>query len=163
MHFRLRSFDALTPAELYGILALRQRVFVVEQACAFLDADGRDPVSLHLFAVEPPQDAGARDEVVACLRIVPPGAKFELPSLGRIVTAPEVRGTGLGRTIVAKAIEVVEERWGKVPIAISAQRHLALFYGEFGFTQIGEPYDEDGIPHIDMRRPAALVSRGAPG
>jgi ElaA protein len=153
MHFRLRSFDALTPAELYGILALRQRVFVVEQSCVFLDADGRDQASLHLFAVREANDPHGRDEVVACLRIVSPGAKFDLPSLGRIVTAPEVRGTGLGRAIVAKAIEAVEERWGKVAIAISAQRHLALFYGEFGFAQIGEPYDEDGIPHIDMRRP----------
>lgn len=151
MRWRIRTFDALTPAELYDVLSLRQRVFVVEQSCAFLDADGRDQASLHVFAID--EQAPARG-VLACLRVVPPGAKFEEPSLGRIVTAPEVRGSGLGRGIVAKGIEAALDRWGQVPLALSAQRHLAHFYGEFGFVPVGAPYEEDGIPHLDMRRPA---------
>ncbi len=144
MRWTLRPFDALTPAELYGILALRQRVFVVEQACAYLDADGRDPASLHLFAT----DAAGR--YVACLRVVPPGTKFVEPSLGRIVTAPEVRRTGLGRDLVARGIDAAIGAHGRVSIRISAQRYLERFYGEFGFVTQGAPYDEDGIPHVDM-------------
>jgi ElaA protein len=144
MRWTLRAFDALTPGELYGILALRQRVFVVEQACAYLDADGRDPASLHLFAC----DAAGR--YVACLRVVPPGTKFVEPSLGRIATAPEVRRTGLGREIVARGIEAAIAAHGRVSIRISAQRYLERFYGEFGFVTQGTPYDEDGIPHVDM-------------
>ena len=146
VRWTLRAFDALSPHELYAILALRQRVFVVEQACAFLDADGRDAASLHLFATD---HAGA---CVACLRVVPPGAKFAEPSLGRIVTAPEVRGAGLGREIVRRGVAAALEAHGRVPIALSAQRHLKRFYREFGFAPRGEPYDEDGIPHLDMVR-----------
>ncbi len=148
VRWTLRPFDALSPHQLYAILALRQRVFVVEQACAFLDADGRDPASLHLFATD---HAGA---CVACLRVVPPGAKFAEPSLGRIVTAPEVRGTGLGRELVRRGIEAAIEAHGRVPLALSAQRHLERFYAQLGFFLRGEPYDEDGIAHLDMVRPA---------
>jgi ElaA protein len=37
-------------------------------------------------------------------------------------------------------------------IRISAQQHLANFYSTFGFTTVSEPYDEDGIPHVEMLR-----------
>jgi len=135
-----REFGELSIVDLYAILELRGRVFVVEQACAYLDADGLDQISRHLWA----EDVG----VVAYLRIVPAGAKFAEVSLGRIVTAPEARGTGLGRTLVRRGLAAV----GGAPVRISAQVHLEAFYGEFGFTRAGEPYVEDGIPHVDMVR-----------
>jgi ElaA protein len=148
MRWVLRRYDALALDELYGVLALRQRVFIVEQKCAFLDADGRDRDALHVFATD---DQG---RIIACLRVVPPGGKFAEPSLGRIVTAPEVRGEGLGRAIVARGIEATIEAYGDVAIRISAQRHLERFYGAFGFVAVGDPYLEDDIPHLDMLRPS---------
>ncbi len=33
---------------------------------------------------------------------------------------------------------------------ISAQAHLKRFYSAFGYAQVSEEYDEDGIPHIEM-------------
>jgi len=135
-----RPFGELSVVDLYAITALRERVFIVEQACPYLDADGLDPASRHLWA--------EADDVVAYLRIVPPGAKFEEVSLGRIVTAPELRGTGLGRVLVSRGLASV----GGVPVRIGAQAHLERFYADFGFRRASEPYLEDGIPHLEMLR-----------
>jgi ElaA protein len=141
-----RAFGELSVAELYAIIALREQVIVVEQACAYLEADGRDPAARHLWAeaIRPGQAA----TIWAYLRIVPAGAKFDEVSLGRIVTAPAARGTGLGRALVGRGLAAV----GAVPVRISAQAHLERFYGEFGFRRAGESYLEDGIPHIEMLR-----------
>jgi ElaA protein len=144
-----RAFAELSPAELYAIIALRERVFIVEQTCLYLDADGYDPVCRHLWA-----EAGA---IAAYLRIVPAGVKFADVALGRIVTAPEARGTGLGRALVRRALEAV----GDVAVRMSAQAHLERFYGELGFVRASDNYLEDGIPHIEMlRAPGAAASPG---
>lgn len=138
-----RAFDALTPRELYAIVALRERVFVVEQACVYQDADGRDPQCRHVWA----ERAGA---IAAYLRIVPAGAKFAETSIGRVIVAPEHRGTGLGRTLMRRGLVAA----GPGPIRLSAQAHLERFYADLGFRRASDVYDEDGIPHIDMLRPA---------
>lgn len=138
-----RAFGELSITELYAILELRQRVFVIEQACVYLDADGADPPSRHLWA-----EAGPGGAIQAYLRIVPAGVKFEEVSIGRIVTAPAARGTGLGRTLVARGLAAV----GEVPVRIGAQAHLERFYGEFGFRRVSEPFVDDGILHIEMLR-----------
>jgi ElaA protein len=142
-----KTFHELTVDELYAILRLRQEVFVVEQTCAYLDCDDHDQRSIHLFTTDD-------DTVVAYARVLPPGEKFAEASLGRVVTAKSARRTGAGRAIVQRAIEVIERRFGRVPIRISAQSYLARFYGELGFSRDSEEYPEDGIPHLEMRRPA---------
>ena len=127
--------------QLYKIVALRQRVFVVEQSCAYLDADGVDLMARHLWAE-------AAGEIHAYARIVPAGLKFPELSIGRVITAPEARGTGLGKELMQRAIAAS----GNVPIRIGAQAHLEKFYGELGFARASDVYDEDGIPHIEMIR-----------
>ena len=144
MRWHDRAFDELTVHELYAIIALRERVFVVEQQCAYLDADGVDLVSRHLWATA---DDGA---LHAYLRIVPAGVRFPEVAIGRVITAPEARGTGLGRELMERGIAAVGAR----PIRIGAQAHLEKFYGSLGFTAVSPVYDEDGIPHIEMLRPA---------
>jgi ElaA protein len=136
-----RTFAELTPAELYAILALRQRVFVVEQNCVYLDTDGVDQVSRHLWAERGGVPA-------AYLRIVPAGVKFPEASIGRVITAPEARGEGLGRELMKRGLAAA----GAVPIRIGAQAYLEKFYGELGFVRVSDVYDEDGIPHILMLR-----------
>ena len=142
--WHLRRFAELTTAELYAIMALRQQVFVVEQKCAYLDADDLDQVSTHLWA--------ERDGAIAAyLRIVPAGAKFEELSIGRVITAPAARGSGLGRELMKRGIAAA----GAVPIRLGAQAHLEKFYAELGFVRASDVYDEDGIPHVDMVRLAS--------
>lgn len=140
LHWHDRAFDELTTRELYAITALRERVFVVEQNCPYLDADGVDLVSRHLW--------GEDGQLRAYLRIVPAGAKFAEVSLGRVITAPEVRGSGLGKELMKRGLAAV----GAVPVRIGAQAHLEKFYGELGFVRASDVYDEDGIPHIEMLR-----------
>jgi ElaA protein len=137
-----RAFADLTVGELYAIVQLREQVFVVEQACVYLDADGTDPVSRHVWAAR-------GDAIVAYCRIVPAGVKYAEPSIGRVITAPAARGTGLGKQLMQRAIAAVGSA-----IRIGAQAHLEAFYNELGFVRVSEPYDEDGIPHLEMLRPA---------
>ncbi len=145
LRFILKSFDELTPAELYAILRLRSEVFVVEQNCVFLDMDDKDQESHHLMGM-------LDGKLVAYTRLLPAGLAYEHPSIGRVVTSPAVRGTGAGRLLMDKSIEVCEQLYGKTTIVIGAQLYLKEFYSSFGFRQSSDIYDEDGIDHIQMTR-----------
>lgn len=147
IHWIVKTFDELTPYQLYNILQLRNEVFVVEQNCIFQDADDKDQKSHHLLGL-------ADDKLVAYTRIVPAGEMYEYISIGRVVTSPEVRGTGAGRLLMHKSIEVVNELYGNVDIKIGAQYYLKKFYSSFGFEQVSDIYLEDGIEHIYMIRMA---------
>jgi ElaA protein len=142
-----REFAELTTAELYAIVMLRERVFVVEQHCAYLDADGYDPRARHLWG----ERAG---ELVAYLRVLPAGEKYAEIAIGRVITAPEARGTGIGRELMRRGLALI----GSAAVRISAQAHLQRFYGEFGFRPVSEIYQEDGIPHLEMLRPDQLAN-----
>jgi len=145
INWRFAPFDELAPREAHDMFQLRSAVFVVEQNCVFLDLDGVDPQCWHLLGYK---DA----ELVACARFVPPGVKFAEPSIGRVITAGGVRRTGLGRVLMAEAMRRAAKLWPGRDIRIGAQAHLEKFYNEFGFVKASEPYDEDGILHIEMLR-----------
>lgn len=138
-------FEQLSLEQLYGIITIREAVFVVEQNCPYLDADGLDQHAWHLTGRK-------NDDLVAYLRIVDPGRKYAEPSIGRVITARAERGTGLGKETLRRALKKVETEFPGKPIRISAQKHLEKFYAEFNFKRVSDPYDEDGIPHIEMLR-----------
>ena len=94
-------------------------------------------------------------ELQAYLRVVDPGVKYTEPSIGRVITAAAVRGSGLGRRLVAEGIARCTAAWPGQGIRISAQAHLERFYGGFGFVRVGDPYPEDNIPHLEMLMPGA--------
>jgi ElaA protein len=143
------AFADLTPQDLYAAMMLRQRVFVLEQNCAYLDADGVDEKAYHLFGWI---RGDGWQRLVAYCRVLPPRVKYAEASIGRVVTHQDVRGTGLGRSLMSQAICLVEEKsWGS-EIRIQAQMYLERFYEGFGFRRVTEPYLEDDIWHVDMRR-----------
>jgi ElaA protein len=144
--WRVREFEALTPRELYAIVRLRQDVFIVEQKCAYADADGLDDGATHLFAVD-------GEAVVAYARLFAPGHKRAEAVIGRVVTAASVRRSGIGRELMRRAIDALTARHGRVAIWLGAQKYVERFYASFGFVRDGEDYEEDGIPHLPMRRP----------
>ncbi len=145
--FECRHFTEITAADLYAMLVLRSRVFVVEQACPYLDPDGLDVDAFHLFGWS---DA-TRSELACGVRILAPGVSYAEPSIGRVVTAPEHRGEGLGRLLMERAMVECSQLYPG-PIRIGAQRYLERFYGSLGFRTVSEPYDEDGIEHVTMLR-----------
>ena len=143
-----KSFDALTPHEMYEMLRLRSDVFVVEQNCVFLDQDNKDQKCHHLLLYN------NHNTLIAYARLVPPGVSYANEmSIGRIVTSSEVRGTGVGKQLMEIAIAECFDLFGTGPIKIGAQLYAKEFYNAFGFVQSGEVYDEDGIDHIEMTRP----------
>jgi ElaA protein len=142
-------FGDLTVDDLYAIVRLREAVFIVEQSCPYPDADGRDPHAWHLLGWH--QQSEART-LVAYTRIFEPGIRYDEASIGRVVTAPEVRGTGLGKVLMAEALRRVQALAPGQTIKIAAQRRLESFYLVFGFRTVSPPYEEDGIIHVDMLR-----------
>lgn len=145
MEIRIRTFEALTPSELYDLMQLRSAIFVVEQQCIYLDPDGKDREALHIL--------GYREgELAAYTRAFAPGDYMELASIGRVAVRESHRGLGLGREIMVATMQAVEETYGTTDIALSAQSYLRRFYTELGYRAVGEEYLEDGIPHIKMIR-----------
>lgn len=149
MEWQWSSYQALSKDDLYAILARRQEVFIVEQKCVYQDADGVDLQAFHLLGW---QGQGAQRQLLAYLRCVFPGVKYPEISLGRVLSAPAVRGTGIGRELLEQGIRHAERQFPNQQIRISAQLYLEAFYAGFGFERTSEPYDEDGIPHVEMLR-----------
>ncbi|CAM2067701.1 GNAT family N-acetyltransferase [Sulfidibacter corallicola] len=144
------ALDDLSARQLYRIISLRERVFVVEQECIYLDADGLDIDSCHLCGWD-------GETVVAYLRLMPPGVKYPEAAIGRVVIAPERRGEGLAKALMREAIRESERRFPGVDLKLSGQCYLEGFYSDLGFQSRGEPYLEDGIPHITMTRSAGVA------
>jgi len=138
-----KSFNELTPQELYAILKLRSEVFVVEQNCVYLDTDNKDQQSFHLCGWK-------ENDLIAYARILPPGLAFEEASIGRVVTNPVYRKTGAGRVLMHHAIERTLSQFDVSEIKIGAQLYLLNFYTSLGFQISGPEYLEDGIPHVEM-------------
>lgn len=139
----LKKFDELSVHELYAILQLRNEVFAVEQNCVYPDLDNKDQSSYHFIGLQ-------HDKLIAYTRIIPPGIIYKEASIGRVVTSPSARKTGIGKELMKRSIQCIEDLYGKTPIRIGAQVYLTKFYAGFGFTAIGKIYLEDGIEHIEM-------------
>ncbi|MCB0514900.1 MAG: GNAT family N-acetyltransferase [Bacteroidetes bacterium] len=144
MLWKYKQFSLLNTFELYEIIRLRQEVFVVEQNCPYLDADGKDLESDHLMGFD------YNSKLVAYARIVHPGISYNEISLGRVVTAPSHRRQELGILLMQTTLEKIYNEYGDVPVRISAQCYLENFYQKFGFQVVSEPYMEDDIPHVEM-------------
>jgi len=133
----IHSWETLSKKALYDLLALRSLVFVVEQKCVYQDLDSRDENALHIL--------GYKEAALVVYARVFVNTKQAM--IGRVLTHPLFRGLGYGKLIMQKSIEQVP---ANRPIHISAQEHLKGFYESLGFSQTGEGYLEDDIPHIPM-------------
>ena len=143
------EWHALTAAQLYELLAFRQAVFVVEQASPYPDLDGRDQRARHLVL--------RRDGAFVGYARLIAAAPDEHPSrvrIGRVAVASDHRGKGYGRRLVAEALRLATAVYPGIDIEIGAQTYLEPFYRSFGFAPSSSPYDDFGVPHIDMMRPA---------
>ncbi|MEM7054277.1 MAG: GNAT family N-acetyltransferase [Pseudomonadota bacterium] len=147
LHWRVQRFDELSNDELYRILRARVEVFVVEQNCPYAELDGLDGAALHVSCLDSDQSDAT---LLAYARILPAGHMFDEVAIGRVLTVESGRGLGLGRVLMRRALDVVVDRFGSVPVRISAQQYLERFYASIGFVVDSDVYLEDGIPHLQM-------------
>ncbi|MFS0951531.1 GNAT family N-acetyltransferase [Enterococcus thailandicus] len=143
MNYQVKTFDELTTKEFYMLVKERIAVFVVEQNCPYQEVDEIDPEALHTFLTD------EQGNVVAYTRIY---KEEDAVHFGRVLVAKEHRQSGLGKQIVQRTLEVIEQKYPNTPIIIGAQDYLRSFYESFGFNAISDVYLEDDIPHIDMKK-----------
>ena len=143
INWTYQHYNELTTANLYRLLELRSKVFVVEQNCVYQDLDYKDQKSWHLMGWH-------NDQLVAYVRIIPPGISYDEASIGRVITHPEYRRTGLGKELMQLAIKKTCEQFDVTSIRIGAQCYLIRFYEALRFAICSEEYLEDGIPHVEM-------------
>lgn len=141
--WQTKSFEELTVQELYGLLRLREQVFIIEQDCIYPDIDNKDHKAIHVLGI-------ANDKIISYARIFKPGDYFDTASIGRVVTDISFRNQKVGYALMQKSIAAVEQFFNETAITISAQQYLTGFYESLGFVQVGEGYLEDDIPHIKM-------------
>jgi ElaA protein len=143
MQFRWRRFEEFGCDELYAVLALRQNVLVVEQASPYPDLDFVDQAADHLLVTD-------NGTLIGYARCHAPLPGSTCASFGRAVVAQHYRGKGLGKELISRVIARLAE--GRCPdILIGAQLYLEEFYADFGFMRDGEPYDDVGVAHVNMR------------
>lgn len=147
MNWNISKFDQLTTRQLYEILRLRGDVFVYEQKCAYPDVDDYDLHAFHLTAWDGNILAGYA-------RILPPASKYPQASIGRVAVRADYRGRGLARELVQQSLDCIAQYFPGQPAFAQSQCYLETFYQSFGFAAIGAPYDDEGIPHVDMIRAA---------
>ncbi|MBR5446637.1 MAG: GNAT family N-acetyltransferase [Clostridia bacterium] len=141
MQLHDKTFAGLTAAELYAILRVRAEVFVVEQNCVYLDPDGTDLQSRHLYLEE-------NGRILAYLRLFVREAEPLTVQIGRVLTTE--RGKGYGKQLMQEAIRCAAEKMGAAKLYLEAQCYAEGFYEKLGFQTISAPFPEDGIPHVQM-------------
>lgn len=144
MDLVIKRFKDLEVLELYNILKLRSEIFVVEQECIYQDIDDKDMCAYHMFYKDDNRN------IIAYLRILDIGQRFDSISIGRLIVKDSYRLKGLGRDIMKQAINYITINLKQSYIKISAQFHLQNFYNSLGFKKCSDVYLEDGIEHIEM-------------
>jgi ElaA protein len=139
------QLEHMSPQLLYRLLAFRESIFVVEQACPYQELDGRDEFAWHLLG----QRSG---HVVACLRVLLPPAGNRRYRIGRVAVGESERGRGLAREMLLMAEHRIAEADAAAEIVLDAQSYLLPFYQALGYGINGEEFLEDGIPHLPMNK-----------
>jgi len=147
MNWHNLHHSELTATQLYALLQLRCKVFVVEQNCPYQDVDGEDLLgeNRHILGFH-------QGELVAYARLLKSDNELEPIVIGRVIVSSEFRGQKLGEQLMAFTLKTCQQQWPDKIIYLGAQAHLQRFYTRFGFSPVTEEYDEDGIPHIGMAK-----------
>lgn len=138
------NFEEINNFQLHALFQLRQNIFIVEQNVPYYDIDEKDIVAKHLL--------GEIDgNLVGALRLLPVNVFEEgYISFGRVVVPHNIRGQGIGHSIMRELLNYIKNNSINHPIKISSQYYLKKFYMQYGFKSIGKPYIEDKIKHIAM-------------
>lgn len=144
LNWNFKPFSELSLDEFHDAIALRMKVFIIEQNCTYQDLDGLDKECYHLLTTN------QKNEIVGTARIIPPGLIYPAAGIGRIVLDESVRGGNQGHQLMKECMQFIFTTFGQVDIKLSAQKHLEKYYNQHGFLSTGKEYFEDGIPHVEM-------------
>lgn len=123
--------------------SVRTAVFVQEQGIAPEDEwDTEDAFALHAVLFD------SHGTPVGNARLLQP--LDNIAKVGRMAVLHEVRGQGYGARLL-QALLLEARRRGNKAVHLSAQLKAEGFYAAQGFTVFGEPVDEVGIAHVEMR------------
>lgn len=145
LNWQFKHYDDLSLNEFHDLLALRIKVFIVEQNCPYQELDGKDKKSYHLIC------RNGEGSLVGTMRVLPQGLAYDDIAFGRVVLDETARGAKEGHQMMKEALTFSKNEFGEVPIILSAQKHLEKFYSSHKFISTGKEYLEDGIPHVEMR------------
>ena len=145
MKLFLRRFSDLSLDQLYQIIKLRNKVFIIEQNCPFLDLDDQDQGAFHLFLQH-------QSRFIGYIRVNPLEMDFSIVKLSRFCLLAEYRDKDLGKDMLKFILTHAEKNWRSQEIQISAQEYLEGFYQKFGFIACSEAYEIDNILHINMKK-----------
>lgn len=149
VQWQYSRWSELSCETLYKVLAAREAVFHIEQNCVYRDCDGLDRHAWHIIGWS---EVNKESVVAAYCRIVAPGVKRKEIVIGRVLIEASMRGTGLGKELMRRALEKASIEYPAQPVCVSAQQYLVAFYEAFGFEAVSEPYDDAGVIHVDMVR-----------
>lgn len=143
MEWKIKDFKHLSVEELYNILELRNKVFIVEEEYLYQDLDEKDINAFHLYCIN-------ENKIIVVLRILKKETSYSGIYIGRVAVDEEYRRLGLGKKAVEKAIKFIQYKYGKELVKVSVQVHVREFYKALGFKEVSDTYLEEDIPHIKM-------------
>ena len=122
--------------------AVRTNVFVHEQGIAPEDEwDADDATALHAVLFD------LNGQALGNARLLQPTTN--VAKVGRMAVIKDSRGNGYGARLLQALIRCARQS-GHKEVRLSAQRTAEGFYAAHGFVVAGEPYEEVGIPHVEM-------------
>jgi len=122
---------------------VRSQVFQIEQGVEpGLAFDGKDETAEHLLAYLDNQPVGT-----ARIRYL----EHQRAKIERLAVLATVRGQGIGKQLMEKALEVAAQKEVK-EVVIHAQDYVKGLYQKLGFEQEGERFEEASILHVKMRK-----------
>ncbi len=144
MKFTIQHYQQISKDDLFDVLALRTKVFVVEQDCPYQELDEYDKKAHHIFY----KDKGT---VVAVLRLYVDAMDDKL-QIGRVAVDVDYRKYGIAKKMMHACLDFIKVNFENQRVFLSAQTYLIDFYKALGFSIYGEEFLEDGIPHINMTK-----------
>lgn len=121
---------------------IREAVFMKEQGFKN-EFDDIDLLALHLILYDGSQPA-------ATCRLFP-AAEQGVYLLGRLAVVKTYRGQKLGQRMLREA-EAIAARKGAAELRLHAQCRASRFYTQAGYTPYGAEDDDEGCPHIWMKK-----------
>ena len=122
---------------------IRKKVFIDEQGFQE-EYDETDEAAVHFVLFE-----DERSPIATCRVFW--NQEMNAYTLGRLAVIAKSRGKHIGSILVHEVEKYVRLRGG-TEIVLHAQCRAVPFYGKLGFAEFGSVQEEEGCPHIWMRK-----------